>query len=94
MKQLVELRHNPLAIPAAGDKSAVPLQELIFITSQIGYKVGFRGESQQEQETIVFRCMATEAAMANAAANLLFLLAPATRAKIQAIDFEAEREKA
>lgn len=81
MKQLTEIRYNPLLIPQeAGEPK--PVTELIFIASRIGYKVGLNGQAMQEQESHVWRCMASPTAMANAALNLLHLIGPELRTKV------------
>lgn len=81
MKQLTEIRFNPILIPQQSGEPKL-MNELIFIASRIGYEVGLNGEAKQVQESHVWRCMAGNVAMANAAMSLLHLLPDEYRAKV------------
>lgn len=81
MKQLTEIRYNPIEFPKEG-KENTKGHELIFLATRLGYNVGLNGEAQQVQESHVWRCMATEPTLANAALNLLHLLGPEMRGKV------------
>lgn len=90
MKQLTEIRYNPLLIPQEKGEPK-PVTELILVASRIGYEVGLDGTAKQVQESHVWRCMATPVAMANAALNLLHLLTPELRKRV--LDSAAELDE-
>jgi hypothetical protein len=74
MKQLTEIRHNPLFIPCGPEKQIKPFHELILIAGRKEYELDMQQQSRQTQKTHVFRCMADEATIMRTALEMLSLL--------------------
>ncbi len=74
MLQLIELRANPLTIPAEGHPGGVPFSELVFIAAEASYRLGADNVPGKTIETTVWRCLADDAGKQNLIAHLATLL--------------------